>query len=162
MEIVAFILLGAVLFMYGWNRMGVTDARPTAVVTGTSSFILMILAAFSVAGSPNVGQWAMVSAVALFAGLVTMELYWEIVNDATVGLYSILLAIIVAGIATTLTGTVPLIGAVIMVVSFVLLFLSGIVPSARGFGHFVGWVIMIGGGLLAVAGMAGVAMSGMM
>lgn len=159
MEALTYILLGAAMVAYGWYRVGVTESRTTAVVTGAAALILAGTAIFNPAGSPpSVPLWALMGLSAIFGGLAALTALWEVTEERTLGLYSLFFAVAALLIAGALASTgASFLGAgvgVILAVVFGLLFLSGILPAQSGFRRFTGWVTLIGGAVVALIGFA--------
>lgn len=156
---ITFVLLGAVLVMYGWYWGGVTASRTTAIAVGIPAAILGGITIFQ-GDEPAI--WALGGLGAVFGALVALTAWWDMAADRTVGLYALL-----AGLGAILT-TAALVNqdpnnelsndsftAIVLAVAYALVFISaGLVPENRGFRNFVGWAVLVLGAVVAFFGFA--------
>lgn len=154
---ITFVLLGAVLVMYGWYWAGVTESRTTAAAVGLPAAILAGIAIFQ---SDDVTIWSLAALGAGFGVMVALTAWWDMAADRTVGLYALLAgAGAILSLSAILNATNELdnnsFTAIVMAIAYGLVFISaGLVPDNRGFRNFVGWAVLIAGAVIAFFGFA--------
>lgn len=154
----ALITTGGALVGLGWYWGGVADARTSAVVTGSAAVVLLGVTIFGAAGSPELPTWALAAVSGIWAGVITAVVRWEIGADRALGLYSLFAALAAILVAAALIRdadelTVTALGAFVVALVGGLIFISGaLIPTARPFRSFVGWVTLIAGAAIAFLG----------
>ena len=170
MAALGFILLAVIVFMFGWNQVGATDAKTTGVITGVAALLMAAAVVFQGATVFGAVATAPIGALlllwAIYGGLVAgMGLTDS--GGRAVGLYSLFLSIAMLAFAVWFFVNGPVIGSIVTIavaIPFFLQFLEYVIParalapiagyfllvaSAIGFGAGLGLYLGIFGNLLA-------------
>lgn len=158
MTALAFILIGAALFIYGWWLVGVTDERTTGLIVGALGVFLAAAALFQPAtlfGSADVAPiGALILLWSIYALLVAGTGLWD-VGGRALGLYSIFVALAMVvyliyfvGVSFSIAGAVV---SAILIVPFLLLFFQEVPPYPQ-LRTLTGWSFLISGVVTALTG----------
>ena len=157
MDAIGFVLIAVIVFMTGWNLMGTTDIKTTAVITGAAAFLMGALVVF---------QGATVFSSAVTAPIGTLLLLWAIygalvaatgfseTGGRALGLYSLFLSVAMAVFAIYFAAHAIPAGIIVTAavgISFFLQFLAYVIPS-RGLQRVTGWFLLVSGIVSAFAG----------
>ena len=159
MSALGFILLAVIVFMLGWQLIGVTDAKTTSIIAGTAALLM---------GASVVFQGATVFGATSTAPIGALLLLWAIygaliaamgiynVGGRALGLYALLLSLAMlafAGWFFTNGLTAGVLVTLVVAVPFFLQFIEEIVPvkAMRG---LVGYAMLIAGAVSAFSGLA--------
>jgi hypothetical protein len=159
MSALGFILLAVIVFMLGWQLIGVTDAKTTSIIAGTAALLM---------GASVVFQGATVFGASSTAPIGALLLLWAIygaliaamgiynAGGRALGLYALLLSLAMlafAGWFFTNGLTAGVLVTLVVAVPFFLQFIEEIVPvkAMRG---LVGYTMLIAGVISAFSGLA--------
>jgi hypothetical protein len=159
MSALGFILLAVIVFMLGWQLIGVTDAKTTSIIAGTAALLM---------GASVVFQGATVFGATSTAPIGALLLLWAIygaliaamgiynAGGRALGLYALLLSLAMlafAGWFFTNGLTAGVLVTLVVAVPFFLQFIEEIVPvkAMRG---LVGYTMLIAGVISAFSGLA--------
>jgi hypothetical protein len=159
MSALGFILLAVIVFMLGWQLIGVTDAKTTSIIAGTAALLM---------GASVVFQGATVFGATSTAPIGALLLLWAIygaliaamgiynAGGRALGLYALLLSLAMlafAGWFFTNGLTAGVLVTLVVAVPFFLQFIEEIVPvkAMRG---LVGYTMLIAGVVSAFSGLA--------
>jgi hypothetical protein len=159
MSALGFILLAVIVFMLGWQLIGVTDAKTTSIIAGTAALLM---------GASVVFQGATVFGASSTAPIGALLLLWAIygaliaamgiynTGGRALGLYALLLSLAMlafAGWFFTNGLTAGVLVTLVVAVPFFLQFIEEIVPvkAMRG---LVGYTMLIAGVIAAFSGLA--------
>lgn len=156
---VALIVIGAILFMYGWFWGGVTEARTTAYAIGASAFMLGLWFAFSGGAGGDAVGGAFLGFGAIFGFMAAANAWNESSQDRTYGMFALLFGIVALfGFMYFSDNEAPgqytwasLVLGIVLLLHFVS---AGLVASNRGFKSLVGWVTLFAGVVLVYFGFA--------
>lgn len=156
---VALIVIGGILFMYGWFWGGVTEARTTAYAIGASAFMLGLWFAFSGGAGGDAVGGALVGFGAVFGFLAAANAWNESAQDRTYGMFALLFGIVALfGFMYFSDNEAPgqySFASLLLGIVLLLHFISaGLVADNRGFKQFVGWLTLIAGVVLVYFGFA--------
>jgi hypothetical protein len=157
MSALGYLLIAVIVFMFGWNQIGTTDAKTTSIITGTAALLMGAAVVFqgaTVFGSSATAPigallllWAIYGALIAAAGFTNA-------GGRALGLYALFLALamiafagyfvahgVISGVIVTLAVAVP----------FLLQFFEYIVPY-RSLTVLTGWLLLIAGIVSFAAG----------
>ncbi len=150
MEALGFILIAVIIFMFGWNQIGVTDPKTTSIISGAAALLMAAAVVFQGATVFGTSTTAPVGALlllwaiygALIAGLGISD-----TGGRALGLYSLFLAIAMLTFAVWFGSHGSVAGVIVtgsVSVPFLLQFFEYIVPY-RTLKVFTGWLLLIAG-----------------
>lgn len=159
MSALGYILLAVIVFMLGWQLIGVTDAKTTSIIAGTAALLM---------GASVVFQGATVFGASSTAPIGALLLLWAIygaliaamgiynAGGRALGLYALLLSLAMLAFASwffTNGLTAGVLVTLVVAVPFFLQFIQEIVPvkAMRG---LVGYTMLIAGVISALSGLA--------
>lgn len=150
MAALGFLLIAVIVFMFGWNQIGTTDAKTTGVITGAAAALMAAAVVF---------QGATVFGTAATAPIGALLLLWAIygalvagmgLTDSggrAVGFYSLFLSIAMIAFAIWFLVNGPIAGVIVTVavaIPFFLQFLEYVVPY-RSLAPIAGYLMLIAG-----------------
>jgi len=164
MEPFIFIIIGAVLFVHGWNLIRVVDLRTVGFLAAAASIglaaLVLLQKTVTVTDASNEVVTALAVLLALYAAVLAAVGLWDF-DVRTLGLYAIFLAAAMVGYAvfffgivgdispsSTLSGIVALVLAIV----FGLLFIAYVPPLRRTYQTVVGYFFLIGAAVVAIVG----------
>lgn len=159
MSALGFILIAVIVFMLGWQLIGVTDAKTTGIIAGAAALLM---------GASVVFQGATVFGSTSTAPIGALLLLWAIygaliaamgafnVGGRALGLYALLLSLAMLAFAAWFFAnglTAGVLVTLVVAVPFFLQFIEEIVPvkAMRG---LVGFTMLIAGVVAALSGLA--------
>lgn len=166
MEPFIFIIIGAVLFVHGWNLIRVVDLRTVGFLAAAAAIGLSALVLLQeterVTDASDSSITALAVLLALYAAVLAAVGLWDF-DVRTLGLYAIFLAVAMVGytvyffdiLATSDTGLISTLGGVVtlvLAIVFALLFVAYVPPLRRTYQTVVGYFFLIGAAVVAIVG----------
>jgi hypothetical protein len=159
MAALGFLLIAVIVFMFGWNQVGATDAKTTGIISGAAALLMAAAVVFQGASVFGASATAPVGALillwAIYGGLIAGMGLTD-TGGRAVGLYSLFLSVAMIAFAVWFFVNGPIIGSIVTVavgIPFFLQFLEYVGP-VRGLAPVAGYMMLVAG-VIAFASGAG-------
>ena len=159
MSALGFILIAVIVFMLGWQLIGVTDAKTTGIIAGAAALLMgasVVFQGATVFGSNSTAPiGALLLLWAIYGALIAAMGAFN-VGGRALGLYALLLSLAMLAFAAWFFAnglTAGVLVTLVVAVPFFLQFIEEIVPvkAMRG---LVGFTMLIAGVVAALSGLA--------
>lgn len=159
MAALGFILIAVIIFMLGWNLIGVTDRRTTAVIAGAAAILMGLAVVFQGGAIFSNAATAPIAALLLLwavYGLLVAGIGLTETGGRAVALFALFLSVAMVAFAVWFFAHALVAGVIVTVVvaiAFFLQFIAEIVPIRPMLG-LVGFVMLIAGIISLASGIA--------
>jgi hypothetical protein len=150
MAALGFILIAVIVFMFGWNKIGATDSRTTAVIAGAAALLMAAAVVFQGATVFGTAATAPIGALLLLwaiYGALVAGLGWADTGGRALALYALFLAVAMIAFAVWFLSHGLLSGVIVTIavaIPFFLQFFEYIGPY-RSIAVFTGYLLLIAG-----------------
>jgi hypothetical protein len=160
MAALGFLLLAVIIFLFGWNKVGVADAKTTSVIAGAAALLMGASVVFQGATIFGTASTAPIGALlllwAIYGALVAGLGFWDVSGGRALGLYALLLSLAMIAFAVWFGANGSIAGVIVtlaVAIPFFLQFIEYIVPI-RQLAGLVGFLLLIAGVISGASGIA--------